>query len=299
MNTLSRRLLLTACPVTLALSIATSCGGDASASKTLRFAAIPDQNATELEEKYGRVADYLSDELGVNVEFVPTSDYTASVEAFKNGDVQLAWFGGLTGVRARAAVSGAKAIAQGKVDPTFKSYFVANASTGIAPSSEFPMGLKGKTFAFGSESSTSGRLMPEYYVREETGMAPADFFAGEQMNFSGDHSKTALLVQDGTYDAGVLNYKVYDSMVADGKIDPAVCVKVWETPPYPDYNWTAHPSLDEDFGAGFTERLQAALVAMTDPALLKAVQRDEGIIKASNADFAPLEGLARELDLMR
>ena len=299
MSPLSTRCYLRLAGLLLSAISLAACGTDVEASRALRFAAIPDQNATELEEKYGRVAEYLAEELGVVVEFVPTSDYTASVEAFKNGDVQLAWFGGLTGVRARAAVEGSRAIAQGRVDPLFKSYFIVNASTGIPPSTSFPLTLVGKTFTFGSESSTSGRLMPEYYIREATGQAPSGFFSGAVMNFSGDHAKTASLVQAGSFDAGVLNFKVYDALVANGKIDPAVCVKVWETPPYPDYNWTAHPSLEEDFGPGFTEKLQAVLIGVQDKVLLAAMQREEGIIVASNADFAPLESLARTLNLMR
>lgn len=276
-----------------------ACSTEASAeSGVLRFSAIPDQNSTELQEKYDQIARYLSEELDITVEFQPASDYSASVEAFKNGDVQLAWFGGLTGARARAAVPGARAIAQGKVDPLFVSYFIANASAGIQPSTSFPMELADKTFTFGSDSSTSGRLMPEYYIRKETGKSPQEFF-GTEMSFSGDHSKTATLVQSGSFQAGVLNYKVYDAMVEKGEIDPAVCMKIWETPPYPDYNWTAHPRLEEAFGAGFIDRLQAALVGMTDPELLAAAQREEGIIPASNEDFAPLAELARELDLLR
>jgi len=281
-----------------ALPIGACDSGVAAEDVTLRFSAIPDQNSTELREKYDQLATYLADELEVGVEFVPASDYSASVEAFKNGDVQLAWFGGLTGVRARAAVPGARAIAQGQVDPLFVSYFIVNASTGIEPSEEFPFELEGKAFTFGSDSSTSGRLMPEYFIKQETGKSPLEFF-GAEMSFSGDHSKTATLVQSGSFQAGVLNYKVYDALVAKGEIDPAVCVKVWETPPYPDYNWTAHPSLEETFGAGFIDRLQAALVGMDDPELLAAAQREEGLIPASNEDFAPLAELARELDLLR
>ena len=261
----------------------------------LRFSAIPDQNSTELVEKYDKIAGYLSEELEVEVLYVPSSDYSASVEAFKSGDIQLAWFGGLTGVRARAAVPGARAIAQGRVDPEFKSYFIAHKDAGIVPSESFPQGLAGKTFSFGSRSSTSGRLMPEHWIRQETGKSPQELFAGEEMSFSGDHSKTATLVQAGTFEAGVLNYKVYEQMVADGRIDPSVCIKIWETPPYPDYNWTAHPDLGEEL----IEKLQAVLIGMSDPELLAAVQRTEGLIAASNEDFAPLERLARDLDLLR
>ncbi|MDP6763319.1 MAG: putative selenate ABC transporter substrate-binding protein [Planctomycetota bacterium] len=287
----------------LALSgclLACACGGDAEAGgAVLRFSAIPDQNSTELEEKYGLLARHLTETLSVDVRYVPSSDYAASVASFANGDVQLAWFGGLTGVRARAAVEGARAIAQGAVDPRFRSYFVANASTGIEASDAFPEGLAGRTFTFGSESSTSGRLMPEHWIREHTSMAPRDFFAGEEMSFSGDHAKTALLVQEGTFEAGVLNYKVYESLVAEGRIDPGRCRVVWETPPYPDYNWTAHPDLERTFGAGFTERVQAALLGIEDPALLAALQREEGLIAASNEEFAPLAELAKQLDLLR
>ena len=131
--------------------------------KVLRFSAIPDQNKTELKEKFDKIADYLEKELGVKVEYVPSSDYKASVEAFSQGDIQLAWFGGLTGVQARDKVEGAHAIAQGAADPEYFSYFIAHKDSGLEKSDEFPSGIAGKSFTFGSESSTSGRLMPEYF----------------------------------------------------------------------------------------------------------------------------------------
>jgi len=280
------------------------CGSEAEVSAnadgdqpTLVFTAIPDQNSTELEQKFAPVADYLSEQLGVPVKYLPTTSYDASVNAFKNGDVQLAWFGGLTGVQARKAVAGSQAIAQGKIDPKFKSYFIANVDAGIEPSSEFPMGLKGKSFTFGSRRSTSGRLMPEYFIRENTGSSPDEFF-GQLSNFSGSHDKTATLVEAGTYQAGALNYATYDKMVADGKLDPTKCVKIWTTPDYADYNWTAHPSLDSVYGSGFTQKLQQALVGMTQPELLAAVTRPEGLIPASNEDFASIHKLAVELGFL-
>ena len=145
--------------LSLALICLSACSKQTEANGTeLRFSAIPDQNSTELVEKYGQIVESLSAELGVHVTYVPSSDYAASVEAFKSGDVQLAWFGGLTGLRARAAVPGARAIAQGKVDPNYKSYFIAHKDAGLSPAANFPKGLAGKTFTFGSESSTSGRL---------------------------------------------------------------------------------------------------------------------------------------------
>ncbi len=287
-----------------ALVFAAGCGAESEVSAetggdlpTLVFTAIPDQNSTELEQKFAPVAKYLSEQLEVPVKYLPTTSYDASVNAFKNGDVQLAWFGGLTGVQARKSVAGAQAIAQGKIDPHFKSYFVAHVDAGIAPSDDFPMELKGKSFTFGSRRSTSGRLMPEHFIRQNTGESPDDFF-GQLSNFSGSHDKTAKLVEAGTYQAGALNYATYDSMVADGKLDPSKCIKIWTTPDYADYNWTAHPSLDQTYGSGFTSKLQKALVDMSEPELLAAVSRPDGLIAATNEDFASIHKLAVDLGFL-
>src|SRR5688572_25903939 len=186
--------------LSFSLSVLAGCGTEAgkpaAAGKTgpdaptLYFSAIPDANKSELTEGFGRWAEHLGKELGVPVKYRPATDYTASVEAFKNGDIQLAWFGGVTGVQARRAVKGARAIAQGKTDPMFYSYFVANSSTGIQPSDTFPMALAGKNFTFGPETSTSGRVMPEFFIREATKKSPADFFGHPNKHTKG-HDVTA------------------------------------------------------------------------------------------------------------
>jgi len=126
--------------------------------RTVYFSAIPDQGSTELGEKFDKIAVYLTEKLGVTVKYRAASDYGASVEMFKNGDIHLAWFGGLTGCQARAAVDGARAIAQGESDPNFYSYFIAHKDTGIEKSATFPTEIGKYAFTFGSQSSTSGRL---------------------------------------------------------------------------------------------------------------------------------------------
>ncbi len=263
----------------------------------LLFSAIPDQNTTELEEKFRPLAQHLSRVLKVPVEYVPSHDYQASVEMFRNGDVHFAWFGGLTGVQAREGVPGAKAIAQGAADPQYYSYFIAHASTGLESEEEFPMAIEGMKFTFGSESSTSGRLLPEYFIREATGKTPSEFFA-DPVGFSGSHDKTVELVESGQYQVGVVNYKVYNKRVQSGKTDPDVARIIWKTPLFADYNWTARPDLDAAFGEGFTDRLQEALVSIDDPALLRALPR-ERLIKATNGEFEGIRSVALELGMLR
>lgn len=274
-----------------------SCGEPAPAETTLRITALPDSKTTELDPKYRLVATYLSETLGVDVEYVAVTDYAASVEAFKNGDVQLAWFGGVSGVQARNAVPGSRAIAFGTIDPQFRSYFVAHPSAKVAPSQSFPMDLRGKSFTFGAAGSTSGRVMPEFFLRELTDEPPATFFSEVNLN-GGKHPIVAKNVERGVYQAGVMNFQTYETMVEKGELDPEQCIKVWETPPYADYNWTAHPVLETRFGAGFTEKLQQALVAIEDPVLLDALQRPDGLIEASNADFEQIESLCRKIGLI-
>lgn len=264
---------------------------------TLRFSAIPDQNSTELKEKFDAVATHLSQKLGVPVQYVPATDYKAPVEMFKNGDIQLAWFGGLTGVQARQAVPGARAIAQGDTDPTFVSYFVAHKDAPVQPSASFPADFGKLSFTFGPASSTSGRLMPEHFIRQNTGKSSAEFF-GKEPAFSEGHDKTLELVAAGAVQAGVVNFEVYDQRVADKKTDPEVVRVIWKTPQYADYNFTAHPDLDAQFGAGFVDKLQKTLVAMDDPKLLSAFPRKK-LIPARNEDYAQVEQVAKELGFLR
>jgi phosphonate transport system substrate-binding protein len=295
-DSLSKRLLGAA--LLLATASLTASGALPQKEKVLRFTGIPSKNTTELAAKYAPLAEHLSKVLGIKVEYVPSADYTASVDGFKNGDTLLCWFGGYTGLQARQAVPNARVIACGKVDKKFHSYFIANKSLGLEKSDKFPAGLKGKKFTFGSASSTSGRLMPEYFIRKETGKSPAEFF-GAEMSFSGSHDKTAALVQAGTFEAGAVDYVAFDGFVKEKKIDPEICRIIWVTPDYVDYHFCLHPRAEEDFGKGFGDKLQAALVAITDPKLLEGMQRPDGLIAAKNEDFDSLRTAALEAGLIR
>ncbi len=297
MNTNRSALVL----LTVAALAAAACSRVASASgphrsDRLAYTAIPDQNSTELIEKFRPLSQRLSKELGLTVEYVPARDYQASVEMFANGDVGLAWFGGLTGVQARARVPGARAIAQGDVDPGYYSYFIANKDTGLTRSDTFPTEISTYSFTFGSDSSTSGRLMPEYFIRKATGKSPKDFFQ-KPVGFSGSHDKTAELIATGQYQVGVINYKVYDQRVREGKTDPNVVRIIWQTPTFADYNWSARPDLDSVYGTGFSDRLAKALTSIDDPTVLAALPRKR-LIPASNEQYTGILDVAKQLDMV-
>ena len=263
---------------------------------TFVFTAIPDQDESQLEKRFGVVALYLEEQLGVPVKYVPVKSYAAAVTAFRNNEVQMAWFGGLSGVQARRLVPGSQAIAQGLEDPDFKSYFIANTSTGLTQSDTLPESfIDQPSFTFGSKGSTSGRLMPEFYLRETFNQAPDQLF--DKVGFSGDHSATIALVQSGAYEIGALSYQVWDKEVADGTVDTDKAQVIWTTPPYPDYHWVIRGDVDATFGEGFADKVQRALLELDDRDVLDAFPREK-FIPATNDDFLPILDTARSLGLM-
>ncbi|WP_276783262.1 putative selenate ABC transporter substrate-binding protein [Thalassolituus oleivorans] len=264
-------------------------------AETFTFTAIPDEDESRLEERFGKVAAYLSEQLGVDVKYIPVKSYPAAITAFRNDQVQLAWFGGLSGVRARLLVPGSEAIAQGYEDQFFKTYIIANTSADLNASEEFPKGIKGKSFTFGSKGSTSGRLMPEFYIREAFKASPDDVFS--RVGFSGDHSRTIAEVQSGAYDVGAVNYSVWDTEVAEGKVDPAKVKVLWTTPTYPDYQWTIRGDVDQRYGEGFKEKVTTALLNMTDADLLASFPR-QSFVPAKNSDYAPIEETGAAIGLL-
>ena len=262
----------------------------------LVFTAIPDQDETRLNERFGKVATYLEQKLGVPVKYVPVKNYPAAVTSFVNGDVQLAWFGGVTGVQARAKVPGSQAIAQGAEDTAFKSYMIANTATGLKTAPDIQKAVAGHTFTFGARTSTSGRVMPEYYLRKTfDDRAPEQVFS--RVGFSGDHSRTIQLVQSGAYDIGVVDYSVWDLDRKAGKVDESKVAVIWQSPPFPDYQWTIRGDVDATFGPGFTQKVKDTLVGIKDPAILEPFGRS-AFIPADNAGYAPVEAVSKAAGLL-
>ncbi len=265
------------------------------AAQTFTYTAIPDQDETRLNERFAKVTSYLQTTLGVPVRYAPVKSYPAAVTAFQNNQVQLAWFGGLTGVQARLRVPGSEAIAQGYEDQFFVTYFIAHKSTALKPSDDFPKAIAGKSFTFGAKGSTSGRLMPEFHIARVFGKPPENVFS--RVGFSGDHSKTAALVASGAYEVGALDFTVFETEVKQGRIRSDDVVVLWKTPPYPDYQWTIRGEVDRSFGAGFKDKVRKALLEMNDPDLLASFPR-KSFVPAKNDDYTSILETATKIGLI-
>jgi phosphonate transport system substrate-binding protein len=267
-------------------------------AKPLAIGAIPDQDPQKLQRQYDKLATYLEKELGVPVKYKPVTDYTAAVTAFKVGDLELVWFGGLTGVQARLQVPGAEAIAQRDVDEKFHSVFIANKKSGLSPVKDTAdlKNLKGRTFTFGSESSTSGRLMPQYFL-QQAGIKLEDFKG--KVGFSGDHDKTIKLVEAGTYDVGAVNEKVWLKRVASKEVDLTKVDVIWRSPSYYDYHWIISPEVKKSYGEDFIKKVQNAFLKL-DPNVPEQKEildllEAKKFIPTQNSNYSQIEEVGRKI----
>ena len=184
----------------------------AALSDTLRLSAIPDEDPQKLLRKFKPFTDYIGKEVGMKVKFVPVVDYAATVEGLAADRLDIVWYGGFTSVQATERAKGSTRLVMRQEDADFKSVFVARTDSGITTLSD----LKGRTFAFGSVSSTSGHLMPRHFL-QAAGIDPERDF--KKFGFSGAHDATAAWVAAGRVDAGALNFLVWRKLVKNNKID--------------------------------------------------------------------------------
>lgn len=290
-NALSSLLLLLA--LVLALG---GCSAPQAEAKTLYIAGIPDADVSLLQTRFNGIAGYLTSETGIKTVYVPATDYAAVVTGFKQGNLQLAWYGGLTGVQARLAVPGAKAIAQRSIDESFHSVFIAQHGLNVKTLAD----LKGKTFTFGSESSTSGYVMPLYFLEKEGINIKRDFTS---VSYSGSHDKTWKLVESGAFQAGALNASLWDTRVKGGQVDTNKIDVVLTTPAYYDYHWVIRHDVDKVYGKGASEKITKALLSINagNSAVQKKVMdafQDAKFIPTKNENYAQLESVARGLGIV-
>lgn len=272
--------------------------GVAPTGGTLLLGGLPDQDPAVIEEIFTLSAKYLAKQTGLDVRFVPSNDYAALVTAFQRGDLSLAWFGGLTSVQARETVPNAQALVQRPADAAFHSVFI----TAPGVQAKTLADLKGLTFTFGSESSTSGHLMPRYFLTQ-AGVNPDKDFSGPP-GYSGSHDKTWKLVSAGTYQSGVLNQAVWDTAVKNGDVDPERVHVLEITPPFFDYNWSIRPDVDAKFGAGTTAKIRQAFLDLNasmgpDEARLLTLFATDSFVPTQNSNYDQLRSVAQQLGIVQ
>ena len=276
-----------------ALALLVAAGTALAQTTVLRVSAIPDEAPTELQRKFKPLGDYLQRETGLAVQFTPVTDYAAVVEGLASNKIDLAWLGGFTFVQARLRTNGgAVPIVQRAEDEKFTSRFIVPIDSPVKSLAD----LKGKTFAFGAPSSTSGHLMPRFFLMKAGINPDTDFKA---VAFSGAHDATVAFVASGRAEAGVLNASVMDKLVETANPNASKVRVLATTPPYYDYNWTVRPGLD----AALTKKIAEAFLKL-DPTRpehkeIMDLQRASRFIATQTSNYDGIEAAAKAAGLIK
>ncbi|MCP1291428.1 putative selenate ABC transporter substrate-binding protein [Chromobacterium sp. S0633] len=280
---------MTAIKLTLAGALLAAAALANAAPTVLKVSAIPDESPTELQRKFAPLGQYLEKELGIPVQFVPVSDYAGVVTALTSDKLDMAWLGGFTYVQAsqRGKVV---PLVQREEDSKFTSTFI---TSGPAKSLKE---LKGDSFAFGSASSTSGHLMPRYFMQKD-GLKPESFF--KNVAYSGAHDATVAWVAAGKVEAGVLNSSVWQKLVESKKVDTAKVRVIATTPAYYDYNWTVRGSMDK----GLQDKIRQAFLKLDaknpDQKAVLDLQRASRFIPTKPDNYKGIEAAAAAAGLLK
>ncbi len=280
--------------LTRAIVLSLGLGGltTAHAQETLRVSAIPDESPTELLRKFTPLGNYLEQQLGMKVKWTPVNDYPAVVEALAAKKIDLAWLGGVTFVQARLRSGNAVPIVQRAEDAKFTSKFIASSASGVKTLAD----LKGKNFAFGSPSSTSGHLMPRYYLQQNKLIPERDF---KRVAFSGAHDATAAWVESGRVEGGALNASVWEKLVESKKVDTTKVIVIYTTPPYYDYNWTVRGGLSPKLVKKLTDAFLALDPAKPRDKAILDLQRASRFIPTSVENYKTIEAVGREVGILK
>jgi phosphonate transport system substrate-binding protein len=275
-----------------ALAIGTLLSLSAHAQQVLRVSAIPDEAPTELQRKFKPLGEYLSKKTGLKVEFTPVTDYAASVEGLVNKKLDMVWFGGFTFVQAKDRSRGQVVpLVQRVEDEKFRSVFITT-----SPAITKLADLKGKTLSFGSESSTSGHLMPRSFLLAAQVDPDSDL---KRIAFSGAHDATVAAVAGGKVDAGALNISVWEKLVGEKKVDPSKVRVFYTTPAYYDYNWTVRADMPADLKKKITDAFLALDPATPEGKEILELQRATKFIPTKAENYVAIEAAAKNAGLLK
>src|SRR5215467_191103 len=284
-----RRIVVCSALFMLLLAI-TGCNRSTGERPTLRLSMIPTTDPGKIVRESQPFVDYLEQETGARVELTVPTNYAAVVEAFANNRVDIACFGGFTYVQASDR-AGAIPLVQRERDQAFHSLFITQPNSAIRSLSD----LKGHSFAFGDVNSTSGHLMPAYFMRQQG----VDQAVIDKAIYTGGHDATALAVVNKKVDAGAMDEQVYARMSKEGKLSESQVRVFYTTPPFFDYVWAARRGLDHRVADAFTNAMLKLNQAGPEQQPILQLLNASKYVRAVDANYDPLRQSAKDAGLLK
>jgi len=262
--------------------------GEIESVEVLRIGVLPDQNPEVLRKRFASVLSYLGENLQLSCELIVPESYSDLLELFHDQTVDLVYLGGYSYVKARQK-DHAIPLVMRRVDTRFTSLFIVNANS---PAQSLD-NLENKSIAFGSSLSTSGHLMPRYFLQQKN-ITPESFFS--EVRYSGAHDQTAYWVRDGVVDVGAANATTIRSMLDKNLIESNDFRILWETPPYADYVWAIHPQFTEGFRSKIRDAFMQLSLDNADHAVILQNLNAIGYIPADPDYFVALASIVQEIE---
>jgi len=256
--------------------------------ETLRIGILPDQDPETLRRRFAPILKYLSAALQIPCELRIPESYEHLLELFHNDEIDLGYFGGYSFVNARQQ-DRAVPLVMRRIDTRFTSLFLVHANSTAQKMDD----LQGKRIGFGSALSTSGHLMPRYFLQQMK-MEPEEYFS--RVAYSGAHDKTVYWVRDGVIDVGTANANTVRSMLGQNLVGSDEIRILWETPPYADYVWAVKPAIDENTRLHIRDAfLELSPEVEEHKAILEALHAS-GYVPADNEFFSNLETIIQQFE---
>jgi phosphonate transport system substrate-binding protein len=256
----------------------------------LKIGILPDEDEEVLLKRYTPLLQYLSKQLDIPYALKIPANYEELLEQFARGDIDLAYFGGFTFLQA-SDNSNAIPLVMRDIDTRFSSYFISRTDTSLKRIADF----RGKRFSFGSRLSTSGHLMPRFFL-QELKIVPEQFFG--KVQYSGAHDATAFWVRDGVIDIGSANSRIIDSMFREGRLNQDEINILWETPPYPNYVWAIQSGFEQSTRTKIRNAFLSLSPSSKQHAEILAGMDTGGFLPASADDFEQLHEITHQLDML-
>jgi phosphonate transport system substrate-binding protein len=281
-----RRFILGA--MTLALYLLSGCDSKPASEAKLRISMIPTTDPGKALRENEPLLAYWQKQTGRTPELTIPTNYAAVVEALANNKVDIAYLGGLTYVQASAR-AGVKPLVQRTIDQQFHSLFITPADSKIHSLAD----LHGH-FVFGDVNSTSGHLMPLYYLLREN-VDPAVI---KNASYSGAHDATALAVANGKAEAGSMDEQIYKKMTANGQLKPGSVRVFYTTPPFFDYVWVANKNLDPKIADSFAAAMNGLNAGNPNQKALLDLLNAKEYVPANDGDYGKLREAAKSAGLL-
>lgn len=268
-----------------------------SAIKELNFGIISTESQANLKPLWEPFIAAMSKALNMPVKPFYVTQYAGVIEAMRFGQVQLAWYGGKSYIEA-ARIAKAEAFAQTVAADGSKGYYshlIANRANPITAQAKKLGGDKYAirnasklTFAFNEPNSTSGYLVPYYYIFAKNKIDPQKAF--KRLIFAGNHEATALAVANNQVDIATNNN---ESLQRLGKTNPEARKKleiIWTSPIIPSDPIAYRKDLPEEL----KKRIRNFFYGYKDKKILTPLQWN-GFVPANDKTWNPI----RELDLAK